>query len=158
MSRLILDSAPAGWYILFYSRIIQPMSPPKIKYRTFTSSDGFTVLVGKSSFDNDRLTLEVADALDLWLHVDGFSGSHVVVQKRADCTGFPHTTLKEAAALAAYYSKAREAKFVSVHYCLAGNVYKVKGAPDGQVHIENFKLIKVKPELTLEEVKAPDSF
>ncbi len=74
--------------------------------RTFTSSDGFPIRVGKSAADNHRLTFQIARGEDLWLHARDVPGAHVVVfgaQKGA----VPETTLREAAMLALFYSDAR---------------------------------------------------
>ena len=48
-------------------------------YRTFHRGD-WEILVGKGAADNDRLTFDVADRSDLWLHVAAWSGSHVVIR------------------------------------------------------------------------------
>ena len=42
--------------------------------------EGFEVLVGKGDSDNDRLTFRVGEPHDLWLHVSGTPGSHVIVR------------------------------------------------------------------------------
>ena len=41
--------------------------------------EGFEVLVGKGDTENDRLTFGVAEPNDVWMHVAGCPGSHVVV-------------------------------------------------------------------------------
>ncbi|MBI3779932.1 MAG: NFACT family protein, partial [candidate division NC10 bacterium] len=48
--------------------------------RTFRSSDGMTILVGKNGPGNDHLTWRLARSHDLWLHAQGFPGSHVIVR------------------------------------------------------------------------------
>ena len=47
----------------------------------FETSDGFTVLLGKNNLQNDRLTLKIADKSDLWFHVKGIPGSHVILKE-----------------------------------------------------------------------------
>jgi len=47
--------------------------------RVLSSPDGLLVLVGKSAKDNDTLTTRLTRPYDLWFHVAGQSGSHVVV-------------------------------------------------------------------------------
>jgi len=42
--------------------------------RSFTSSDGFEILVGKKAKDNDFLTFRVAKSLDLWMHAADYPG------------------------------------------------------------------------------------
>ena len=97
-----------------------------------TSSDGFRILVGRSAADNDALTFQVARGRDWWLHAAGYSGSHVVV--RNDAGGpLPAATLREAAWLAAYYSKARRQGEVEVAYVQRKHVRRVPKGPPGQV-------------------------
>ena len=112
-------------------------------YRTFVI-EGHEVLVGRADEDNDTLTFHVARPADLWLHVGGGTpGSHVVVRD----TGheIPRPVLERAAALAAWYSKARNARSVEVHYCRVSQVSKPRGAPAGLVQLARFQKIKVQP-------------
>jgi hypothetical protein len=64
--------------------------------RTFRSSDGLPILVGKSGPGNDRLTWRLARSHDLWLHAQGSPGSHVVVRLNKGKQA-PPRTLREAA-------------------------------------------------------------
>lgn len=115
-------------------------------YRTFTV-DGFEVLVGRGDDDNDHLTFAVAKPRDLWLHVGGGTpGSHVIV-KNPEGVELPENVLETAAALAAWYSKARGAPKVEVHYCRAADVKKPRGAPPGLVQISRYRRIRVTPAL-----------
>jgi predicted ribosome quality control (RQC) complex YloA/Tae2 family protein len=114
-------------------------------YRTILV-EGFEVLVGRGDEDNDHLTFDVAQPHDLWLHVAGGTpGSHVVV-RNPDKGEVPRPVIERAAQLAAWYSKARGAPRVEVHYCKASDVSKPRGAPTGLVELARFKNIKVKPE------------
>lgn len=120
------------------------MSSKGKPYRTLTL-DGWEVLIGRSAEDNDYLSLKVAKGRDLWLHVGGGTpGSHVVVRNETGGEP-PREIVEKAAQLAAWYSKARGAPKVEVHYCRASQVSKEKGAPAGQVRIKDFKKIKVVP-------------
>jgi predicted ribosome quality control (RQC) complex YloA/Tae2 family protein len=113
-------------------------------YRTFLI-DGFEVLVGKGEDDNDHLTFNLAEPHDLWLHVGGGTpGSHVVVRNPGH-TEIPQPVIERAAALSAWYSKARAASRVEVHYCRAGDVKKPRGAPAGLVELARYKSVRVKP-------------
>jgi hypothetical protein len=69
--------------------------------------EGFVVLVGKGEDDNDRLTFRVAEPHDFWLHVAGFSGSHVVVRNPDRLDALPRDVEERAAELAVWHSKAR---------------------------------------------------
>jgi predicted ribosome quality control (RQC) complex YloA/Tae2 family protein len=113
-------------------------------YRSF-SFDGFEILVGKAASDNDHLTFNVAEPHDMWLHVAGGTpGSHVLI-RNPERGAVPNSVTECAAALAAWYSKARNASRVEVHVCRAGDVKKTRGAPAGQVQIARFKSLRVAP-------------
>jgi predicted ribosome quality control (RQC) complex YloA/Tae2 family protein len=113
-------------------------------YRTFVV-EGFEILVGRGSEDNDYLTFEVAQPHDVWMHVDGGTpGSHVVVRNPSKGE-VPRTVIEAAAGYAAWYSKARGSPRVSISYCRASQVSKPRGAPAGLVEIEKEKKLKVAP-------------
>lgn len=114
--------------------------------REFVSSEGFEILVGKRSKDNDYLTFRIAKSLDTWLHAADYPGSHVVI-RNPNRQEIPPNTLVEAAGLAAFYSKAREESKVAVHYTLKKFVNKPKGAALGLVSLSSFKTILVQPKV-----------
>lgn len=116
--------------------------------RRFQSSDGFEILVGKASKDNDFLTFRVAKSLDLWLHAADYPGSHVVV-KNPNRQEIPPNTLLEAAQIAAFYSHARQQPKVAVHYTQKKFVNKPKGAALGLVSLSSFKTILVEPQISV---------
>lgn len=113
--------------------------------RLFTSPDGFRILVGKSSEDNDLLSIRLAEPLDFWFHLAGDSGSHVVVLNPDRLERLPRETERLAAALAAGYSKARKAGQVAVHVAQARDVSKRRGQPPGEVTLARYRTINVKP-------------
>lgn len=116
--------------------------------RTFRSSDGLSILVGKSGAGNDHLTWRLARPHDLWLHAQGIRGSHVLV-RLAKGKQAPPRTLCEAAQLAAYYSRARREVKVSVDYVLRKFLRKPKAAAPGAVLLTQEKTITVRPEADL---------
>lgn len=108
--------------------------------------DGFEILVGRNARANDRLTLRLARPRDLWLHAAGYAGSHVVIRLPAGVDDVPRPVIERAAELAAWHSKAREARGkVSVHLTRAGDVRKRRGAPPGQVQLRKFETVRVYP-------------
>ena len=107
--------------------------------------------MGRDNEGNDHLTLHLARSEDLWLHVEGFPGSHVVVRTRGRTGGVPRRTLIEAAQLAAYYSQARSHGKVAVSYTLKKYVRKPRKSPPGLVTITQEKTILVKPDKELVE-------
>lgn len=113
-------------------------------YRTL-DVDGWEVLVGRSAEDNDHLTFRVAKGRDLWLHVaGGMPGSHVVI-RNPEGEDVPGEVVEKAAQIAAWYSKARNARRVEVHCCRAADVSKARGMEAGKVLIKNFRKVKVEP-------------
>jgi predicted ribosome quality control (RQC) complex YloA/Tae2 family protein len=116
--------------------------------RTFRSSDGLSILVGKSGTGNDHLTWRLARSHDLWLHAQGIRGSHVLV-RLAKGKQAPPRTLCEAAQLAAYYSRARGEVKVPVDYVLRKFLRKPKAAAPGAVLLTQEKTITVRPEADL---------
>jgi len=108
--------------------------------------DGFEILVGKGARENDELTFRVARPYDLWLHAAGFAGSHVVIPRPEGVDEIPKAVVERAAELAAWHSKARDARGkVPVHVCRAGDVRKPRGAPPGQVEIRRYDTVRVYP-------------
>lgn len=112
-------------------------------YRSF-EIEGFEVLVGKGSADNDRLTFGVADPRDLWLHVAGPAGSHVVVRNPDELDEFPRPVVEKAAQLAAWHSKARGSRGkVEVHVCRVADVKKPRGFAPGKVLLKRWDAVRV---------------
>ena len=105
---------------------------------------GWKVLVGRTDADNDRLSLKVAGPNDWWFHVRSMPGSHVIL--RCPAGEEPdRETLKRAAAVAAYHSKARAGGVVPVSCTLARYVTKPRGAEVGTVQIRKEVVLKVRP-------------
>jgi predicted ribosome quality control (RQC) complex YloA/Tae2 family protein len=102
------------------------------------------VLAGRTDAANDRLSLRLARPGDLWFHIRGMPGSHVVL--RVPPGAVPDRPTQElAAALAAYHSKARGAGIVAVSCTEARHVSKPSGAPPGTVTIRKESVLKVRP-------------
>ena len=107
---------------------------------------GWQVLAGKTDSDNDILSLQVARPRDWWFHVRGMPGSHVILQAKED-TEPDKDTLKRAAAIAAYHSKARAGGTVAVSCTQARHVTKPRRVKPGTVRIRNEIVLKVRPAL-----------
>lgn len=112
--------------------------------RRYRTSDGWSVLVGRSNSENDRLTAGAAKE-DIFLHAQGCPGSHVILKSSGRADGPSKKTLEEAASLAAYWSKARNARTVPVNYTEVRHVNKPRGAAPGLVRIRNEKTLFVTP-------------
>jgi predicted ribosome quality control (RQC) complex YloA/Tae2 family protein len=118
----------------------QARSGPGARY---VAPHGFTVLVGRNSRENDQVTFKIARSRDVWLHVQGYRGSHVVIL--AENREVPFDTVIFAAQLAAAYSKAADSDNVPVDYTLRKNVWKVKGQSAGAVNFTSHKTVYVTP-------------
>ena len=112
----------------------------------YTLSDGSRVMAGKTDADNDRLSLQVAAPNDWWFHVRGMPGSHVILKVGARREA-GRDILKQAAAIAAYHSKARNGGVVTVSATRARYVSKPRGAKPGSVRIRKEQVLKVRPAL-----------
>jgi len=111
---------------------------------SYPLAEGWTALVGRTDADNDALSLKVARPEDWWFHVRGMPGSHVVLQgPPGEEAG--RDLLKQAAAIAAWHSKAREGGLVAVSGTRARYVTKPRGAKPGTVQIRKEELFKVRP-------------
>ncbi|MFA6469049.1 MAG: NFACT family protein [Bacteroidota bacterium] len=116
-------------------------------FKIFTVEGGFTVYAGKNSANNDLLTFRYAKPNDLWFHARGSSGSHVVL-KIGSAAGSPSKkAVEQAASIAAYYSKMKNAKHVPVAMTERKYIHKPKGAPAGTVALDKEKVIFVQPVL-----------
>ncbi|MDR1954150.1 MAG: NFACT RNA binding domain-containing protein, partial [Clostridiales Family XIII bacterium] len=115
---------------------------PKSDYPSYESSTGRTILVGRNNRENDELTFKRAKPGDLWLHTKDIPGSHVILTGESD-----EASIREAAAIAAYYSKARESDNVPVDYTLVKHVKKPSGAKPGMVIFTHNKTLYVHPKL-----------
>lgn len=110
----------------------------------YTLPGGWMVLVGRTDRDNDYLSLKVAKANDYWFHVRGMPASHVILQVPAGEEP-DRETLKRAASIAAYHSKAREGGVVPVSCTRGRFVTKPRGAKPGTVQIRKEFVLKVRP-------------
>ena len=119
----------------------QPQAHPR-RYRTST---GWSVWAGRNNKENDVLTHKMAAQNDLWFHAQGYAGSHVVLRSEGRKEAPSKQTIEEAASLAAYWSKGRTAKKVSVAYTMVKHVTKPRGGAPGQALLRREKTIVVEP-------------
>ena len=107
--------------------------------------DGWDIFIGRNDSQNDELTTRFARPHDLWLHVAGHAGSHVLVCRPDRTIQVPLHIIKMAASLAVWFSKAKHASFAEVHYAEARFVRKRRRAPPGEVTLERYKSVRVSP-------------
>lgn len=111
----------------------QQRALPQSKPYHYLSSDGIAIDVGKNAVQNDRLTT-TARPNETWLHAKDMPGSHVIIRTEGEV---PPATLREAAILAAWYSKGQRSSSVPVDYTLRRYVKKPSGAVPGYVIYTN---------------------
>ncbi len=117
--------------------------------RRFLSHDGFEILVGRNARQNDELTLHRARGNDVFLHVAGRPGGHVIV-RAVPGKQVPLETLLDAAQIALFFSlpqRQRGSVGLSVggdvDYTQVKHVRKPKGAKPGLVLLSTHKSLRV---------------
>jgi predicted ribosome quality control (RQC) complex YloA/Tae2 family protein len=126
----------------------------RIRFRRYVVSGDWEVLVGKSNRDNDLLTQRVAAPSDLWFHARQAPGSHVVLRRAGRKDHPDKRAILEAAAIAAYHSKAGKSSKVAVLYTEKRHVRKPRGAKPGLVTVSREQVVLVRP--AVPEGSAPD--
>ena len=111
----------------------------------YLSPEGFPILVGRNARQNEIVTFTEAGRDDLWLHVRGGPGAHVIIR----CGGqpVPAPTRTAAAQLAAWFSRQRGNTGVAVVITPRHFVTRMAGGRPGQVHFRNEETISVPAEL-----------
>jgi predicted ribosome quality control (RQC) complex YloA/Tae2 family protein len=104
---------------------------------------GFTLMVGRNAQQNAELTFKRAAASDLWLHARGMPGAHVVI--RSNGADVPEDVLNQAAALAAYYSAARDEQRVAVDVTERRRVRRLGRGRPGLVSYTGERTLWVEP-------------
>lgn len=146
LSLVIGDIEDGDWEN--FSDICLPIKESKImKFKSFNESkkdkfpnikkvdiNGFVVYVGRDAKSNDHLTFNVADKEDIWMHVKGVPGSHVVIRVRENLP--TQETIKLAAEMAKKNSKVEKDSKATVVYCQRRFVKKESGMNDGQVKVD----------------------
>ena len=144
----IRQELESGGYLRPADRKKQPKLPPS-KPMEFVSGDGYHIFVGRNNRQNDQLSMKTARKDDLWLHIQKFHGTHVIIA----CAGVrpPDRTVTEAAMLAAFYSQAKNGQNVPVDVTQVRNLRKPNGAKPGMVVYDRYQTVIVTPDPELPE-------
>ncbi|MRG85459.1 Rqc2 family fibronectin-binding protein [Salinibacillus xinjiangensis] len=108
----------------------------------YQASDGTTILVGRNNKQNEYLTNRLANKQEIWLHAKDIPGSHVVIRSQNPS----EVTIREAAQLAAFYSKSKMSSSVPIDYTEVKHVRKPSGAKPGYVIYDHQQTIFVTPD------------
>ena len=121
---------------------VKPEQQVHKPFKSFRSIHNERILVGKTGQDNDFLTFKIAKDNDYWFHVMGMSGAHVVLvsenRKEVD-----FESIRDAAMLAAWFSKAKDEGKAEVTYTLRKYVRHAKASKAGTVRVRFSKTILV---------------
>lgn len=132
------------------------MARSKPRIISYELRGNWKLLVGASDADNDVLSTELARPDDWWFHADAVPGSHVILRAKADAEP-SRETLRQAAAVAAYHSKARNAGSAAVYCTRARYVTKPRGVKTGTVKVARGQVVRVRPEISFAtRIRAPD--
>ena len=126
--------------------------PRRLVPRRYVTAGGLEVWVGRSDAANDFLTTRLARGKDLFFHLDGAPGSHVVLRTEGRDDP-PSDAVLDACELAVHYSKAKNASRADVHVVPIRNVRKPKGAKPGLVTVHGGRTVHLRrAEARLERV------
>ena len=127
------------------ARAAASVAAPKLDgVRMITSGDGWTILIGRTGPDNDRMTFKLAAPDDIWLHAAGVHGAHVIIRNPDRSATIPPATLAEAARFALWFSDARSESAADVHWTRRKNVRRAKGGAPGRVLLKRFETLRVR--------------
>ncbi|MBQ9631055.1 MAG: DUF814 domain-containing protein, partial [Treponema sp.] len=117
--------------------------------------NGWIILVGRDSNENDELLRHYAKGLDTWLHARNFPGGYVFIKNKSAKT-VPLNILLDAANLALYYSKARKQGKADIYYTQVKYLRRAKNGPKGLVIPTQEKNLFVK--LDTKRISSLDSY
>jgi hypothetical protein len=115
------------------------------RFRSFELDRRHSILVGRNDKENDLLTHRIASPGDLWFHAQGSPGSHVILRGASSST--PKRFIETAAAVAAFFSKARHSTTVPVICAEKRYVRKPRKSKPGTAVCQRSRTIFVRPGL-----------
>ncbi len=117
--------------------------PTRLLPKRYRTEDGLEIWVGRSDEANDYLTTRLARGNDLFFHLEGYPGSHVVLRTEGRVDP-PPGSLLDACELAVHFSRLKNAGRADVHVAPIKNVRKPKGAKPGLVFVRGGRTIRLK--------------
>jgi predicted ribosome quality control (RQC) complex YloA/Tae2 family protein len=117
-------------------------------FHKFNLDSGSVILVGKSSHSNDQLTFGHARPGDYFFHARGVEGAHTILRPNIPKKQRPgKDEIRTAAAIAAYFSKAKTQRNVPVSYTQRKYLKKNKKGKPGSVIMMREEVVFVNPGL-----------
>ena len=117
--------------------------PARLRPKRYRTEEGLEIWVGRSDEGNDYLTTRLARGNDLFFHLDGYPGSHVVLRTEGRTDPSSKSVL-DACELAVHFSKMKNAGSADVHVAPIKDVKKPKGAKAGLVYVRGGRSIRLK--------------
>lgn len=119
-------------------KVIKPKLKQRKKHITVKSFsyEGYEILIGRSSAQNEVLTHKISRADDLWFHVKDGPGAHVVLRGLIS-----EESIRKAAYHAAFNSPYKHSSSIPVDYTYIKYVKKIKGMPGYYVAYSHHKTI-----------------
>jgi predicted ribosome quality control (RQC) complex YloA/Tae2 family protein len=116
-----------------------PSVPSKWAGRTYFSREGLPLLVGRSRDENLELTFKIARGNDLWMHVRGRPGAHLVIPLPSGRSAALETLL-DAAQLVIFHSGGKNWGKTEVDYTYKKYVKRIKDSSEAS-YVQNKTLI-----------------
>jgi predicted ribosome quality control (RQC) complex YloA/Tae2 family protein len=117
--------------------------PSRLRPKRYRTEDDLEIWVGKNDEGNDYLTTRLARGNDLFFHLEGYPGSHVILRTEGR-TDPPAGSVLDACELAVHFSKMKNAGSADVHITPIKNVKKPKGAKPGLVYVRQGKTVHLR--------------
>lgn len=115
--------------------------------RRYVAPSGKEVLVGRNSTGNEAVSLKLGQDQDVWFHVRGAPGAHVILRQQPGETASAED-MRYAADLAAFHSKLRTGGKVDVSFTSPKFVRKPSGARLGMVTMDKESVMTGRPDDT----------
>ena len=112
--------------------------------KTFLSAEGYLIWVGRSKDENLQLTFKQARGNDIWMHLRGRPGAHVVIPLSAGKSA-PLEALLDAAHLTIHYSGGSNWGKTEVDYTFKKYVKRIKDSTEASYTHNKTLFIQVDP-------------
>lgn len=119
--------------------------PRKLHPRRYRTAGDLEIWVGRSDEANDFLTTRLARGKDLFFHLAGAPGSHVILRTEGRDDP-PSEAVLDACELAVHFSKQKNAGSAEVHVVPIKNVKKPRGAKPGLVYVTGGRSLHLRRE------------
>jgi predicted ribosome quality control (RQC) complex YloA/Tae2 family protein len=117
--------------------------PARLRPKRYRTEQGLEIWVGRNDEGNDYLTTRLARGNDLFFHLEGYPGSHVILRTEGRSDP-PSQAVLDACELAVHFSQLKSARRADVHVAPVKAVRKPKGAKPGLVQVMRGKTIHLR--------------